>query len=144
MNSENLYGFIKNCKWCGKAFQNKYSNICPECAKKDEDYFQRVRTYLRDYPGSKIDEVEQMTDVSRKRITRYLREGRIELVEANGALTCLKCGNPIKSGLYCDTCFKEHKDSLKSIYATSHSSEDYSGEMHLYKGDRIKNKHKRD
>ena len=49
------------------------------------------------------------------KIFRYLREGRIELIDkhGNGILECERCGGHIKSGRYCEKCKAELQKELQ-------------------------------
>ncbi len=98
----------KSCKLCGMPFtSNGISDKCTQCTKRDEDDFKKVREYLYLHPGAKIFDVSKELDMSISKIKRYLREGRIEIVEKNNRfLKCEVCGKSLCSGLYCDVCYK--------------------------------------
>ena len=52
---------LLTCKLCGKVFSTPGGRTCPECLKKIDDLYPRVREYLRDNP--KIDfNVDSLAD----------------------------------------------------------------------------------
>lgn len=124
----------KNCKACGKVFFSSGTGVlCQDCAKKDEENFQIVRAFLKEFPGSKITAVVEITGISEKKILRYLREGRLELMDiSSDFLTCVKCGEPIKSGIYCNNCYKKYGETVKSLFVkSSEPADDVSAKMHI-------------
>ncbi len=110
---------LKFCKICGKRFEAEIeSEICAHCFEQDEKVFSRIRDYVREHPGAKIFEVSTVLNVSIQRIKRYLREDRLEILEKSSTfLSCATCGKPIRSGWYCDDCYKESRNNnLKVAY----------------------------
>ncbi|MEN8906177.1 MAG: MerR family transcriptional regulator [Clostridiales bacterium] len=105
---------VRNCKSCGKMYTYVSSVICDDCVKKEKDDFKKVKEYLYDNPKSSMTEVSQALEISTKKLTRYLREGRLEIdsADSNMFLGCQSCGKSIKSGRYCDECEKNLKSSL--------------------------------
>ena len=102
----------KNCKICGHVFFSARSDICPECMARDDEDFQNVRKFLKEFPGTKIDVVEKYTNVSRKKILKYLREEKLEISEdSTDFLKCARCGSPIKKGMYCNNCYKNYTET---------------------------------
>lgn len=99
----------RNCRRCGKMFgYTSGMPICDACKRKDEEDFQRVRQYLKENPGARMREVAEACEVSVEKVTRYLREGRLEIKEgANIVLECESCGRSIKSGRFCESCSKQ-------------------------------------
>ncbi len=110
---------IKTCKLCGKLFEgNQLLETCPPCHEKDEKDFDRIRQYLDIHPAAKVFEVSTSLNIPVFQIKRYLREGRLEILEKNQRfLLCERCGKPISSGYYCDECPKELPHNYKSYYA---------------------------
>lgn len=99
---------VKNCRKCRKIFM--YSSgpqICEACKKAEEDEFEKVRVFVRDYPGATVQEVSRETEVAVQTIHRFLKEGRLEVSESSPiALQCENCGARIKSGRFCIECSK--------------------------------------
>ncbi|MBR1445038.1 MAG: flagellar protein [Firmicutes bacterium] len=113
-----------NCPRCGRAFQVKdtevehLDKVCPKCERIDEDTFQVIKKYLEENPMATVTDVVEDTGISVKTITRFLRQGRLEVTQGmSGFLKCLKCGTPIRTGKYCDVCemymIKKFNHSLK-------------------------------
>lgn len=109
---------VKNCKKCGRIYEAKYGvNMCLDCIQQDEKDFKKIKEYLYLHPFAKIFEVSTNLDISINKIKRYLREGRIEIVEKdNQFLKCELCGRSICSGQYCDECNKKANYNIKSTY----------------------------
>ncbi len=113
---------IRNCKECGRLFQyDGISKLCYRCRKKDDEDFRKVKDYIYEHPKSTIHEVADETEVSRDKILRYLREGRLEIVGDNPGLIldCEMCGKPIRTGRYCNECATNMERGFKSGFATS-------------------------
>lgn len=109
----------KNCRICGKMFTHSHNDICPECIAKDEEDFQKIRLFLKEFPGTKIDVVEEYTGVSRKKILKYLKEERLEITdEAVSFLKCSKCGKPITKGTYCSDCYMAFTKEINILFPT--------------------------
>jgi len=89
--------------------------ICPECKRADEEDFKRVKEYLYENPGASLSQVSTALDVSVEKIKRFLREGRLEIVnqEGNFFLECERCGKAITTGRFCDECEKQISHSLR-------------------------------
>lgn len=104
---------LKNCKSCGKLYAYDGKPICPVCRKKDEEDFKIVKKYLEENPKADIKTISEDTEISTKRINRYLRQGRLEFSKAtHSLLKCQRCGTNIKSGRFCNSCLKKMKTSF--------------------------------
>lgn len=99
---------IKYCRDCKKLFQYVTGPVlCHVCRKRDEEEFEKVRKFLREYPGANMQEVSSNTGVSPAKISRWLKEERLEVSEDSPvALNCEKCGVRIRSGRFCVECSK--------------------------------------
>ncbi|MDQ2085273.1 flagellar protein [Herbivorax sp. ANBcel31] len=98
---------LENCQICGKTYtSNGFHKVCPSCLEHDESEFDKIRLYLNENPCAKIFEVVSALDISLKKIKRYLRECRLEIIESeNYFLFCEVCGKSIHSGKYCNLCY---------------------------------------
>lgn len=101
---------VMNCRRCKKIFM--YSDIgpriCDACKKLEEEEFERVRAFVREFPGATAQEVSEATGVPTHLIFRFLKEGRLEVSESSPiALQCENCGVRIKSGRFCVNCSKK-------------------------------------
>ncbi|WP_026895472.1 TIGR03826 family flagellar region protein [Clostridiisalibacter paucivorans] len=125
---------VRNCRKCGKIYQYDGFKICPTCRKEDEIDFQKVKDYLYDNPNATIQMVSEETEVSEKKILRYLKEGRLELKDGskNLILECERCGVSIKTGRFCDKCAVEIERELKSSISPKRDSHKAGNErMHI-------------
>ncbi|MGE5472836.1 MAG: TIGR03826 family flagellar region protein [Ignavibacteriales bacterium] len=120
---------IRNCKRCGKMYA--YISgipICDQCKQKEEDDFQKVKKYIYENRSSSMKEISEACEVSVEKITRFLREGRLEIKEdTNIILECENCGGPIKTGRFCAECSKKLERELSrasNIPEPSDSKED--------------------
>lgn len=115
---------VINCPKCGRVFEsNGYTNICISCIEQDEQDFTMIKEYLRSHPCASIFDVSSSLDLSISKIKRYLREGRLEILEKNNSfLHCETCGKPICSGKYCDDCFRQSNHDYKVIYTGSYNT----------------------
>ncbi len=111
---------ITNCKKCGKMFT--YSSfgpkLCNQCKNSEEEEFKTIKEYIYNNPGATISEISSVLGVSTAKITRYLKEGRLEIIgsegDANLILKCEACGKSIKTGRYCDDCERDLAKGLAS------------------------------
>lgn len=117
---------IRNCKRCGKMYAYVAGMpICEQCRQKDEDDFQNVKKYIYQHRGASMKEISEACEVSIEKITRFLREGRLEIKEdSNIILECENCGQPIKTGKYCQECSKKLERELSRASNTTASREE--------------------
>ena len=91
-----------------------------------------MRNYVRENRGVDIHLASEATDVSVKKIIRYLREGRLEVTEGmQDFLKCEKCGVPIRTGRFCKTCMDKMSEGLTSVLVMPKKDEEPSARMHL-------------
>lgn len=106
------------CSRCGRLFTpSGFTSLCIDCLKQDMETFDRIREYLYENPCAHMFDVATNTHVSINTIKKYLREGRLEIVEDNNQfLKCIKCGTPIKAGNYCDACSSKANHDFKTLF----------------------------
>lgn len=105
----------KQCKYCGTIFQSTGGNECPRCMKDREEKFTIIKEYLYKNQGASVAEISNETGIEEKLILHFLRDGRLEMVVADGSLACEKCGAPIKSGRLCRKCSESLSRALGSV-----------------------------
>lgn len=129
---------LDNCPRCGKLFAKNFRDVCPTCMRDIDKEYELCANYLREFRGSIITEVSEATGVSIKQITKFIREGRISIMNApNMSYPCESCGTLIRENHLCDNCrqrldkdkkqmFQDiaRKEDLKSTYK---SNEVYKG-----------------
>jgi flagellar operon protein (TIGR03826 family) len=106
---------LRNCPECGSVFTYFRTNLCPDCQKKDEEEFKKVRYFIVRNRNVGIPKVSEETGVSEEKIMRYIREGRISVASSNERITlnCEVCGKSIPSGRLCETCTDRLSSGLR-------------------------------
>jgi hypothetical protein len=68
------------CKHCHKQFKSRFKAYsCNECRKKDEDYFNEIEAYLREYPNSNAIQISEALGITAYQVLNYLKEGRLNI-----------------------------------------------------------------
>ncbi len=130
---------IKSCPECGRIFIGTGAEICSKCLEEEERQFEIVRKFLQDNPGVSVDYVCEETGITKERILRFLRQGRLLQAKLTGVeLRCEVCGAIIFSGRVCDACKKKLENVVAELSPEPRVTQ--SGRFHLY--DHIKNKDK--
>lgn len=105
---------IANCRRCGRLFNRMGRDICPDCAREEDEKLATIRAYLRQHPLANIYEVANGTDVSYDEIVQFIRDGRLLLRNnPNMVYPCERCGTPTQSGRLCANCAKEMGRALE-------------------------------
>ncbi len=113
-----MAGFsMRNCPKCGNVFTFVKTPICPQCQEEEEQIFETVRRYLKDNPNKTLQEVSDETEVSVKKILKYIKEGRIDIGDSTITFPCENCGKEINRGKYCGECAKKLKNKFNSSFA---------------------------
>lgn len=94
---------LANCEVCNRLFAQTVSPMCPDCAKKEEDDFERVSHYLRENRQATINEIVDALEVPKGLILKFLRMGRLEQRESL-SYPCEGCSTLITKGNYCEIC----------------------------------------
>lgn len=107
---------VKNCRGCGRLFNYIAGPfLCPVCREGMEKKFHLVKEYIRENPGAGIQQVSEECEVETSWINQWLREERLELTEGSPLmLTCMSCGELIRSGKYCEKCKLNIANGFKS------------------------------
>ena len=127
-----------NCPRCGKLFMKIRNTVCPACEQIDEEKFQELREYIENNPTSTVGQLVEATNISAKRILRYIREGRLVLPEGiKIELSCKQCGVEIYEGDYCEKCSAKMKQSLSQAYGKKDAEKARKGQG-MYTRDQIK------
>jgi len=97
---------VRNCRKCGRLFNYVMGPItCPACKDALEEKFKEVKTFIQNHPNIGINEVSKECDVEVQQIQQWLREERLQFAEGSMVqLACESCGEPIRSGRFCDKC----------------------------------------
>ena len=116
---------VRNCRSCGSIFNYVAGQvICPVCREKLEKKFHEVKEYIRENKGAGIQEVSEACDVEVSQIRQWLREDRLELATDSALyLNCESCGQPIRSGKFCEKCKANMTKELQSVIRTNKPAE---------------------
>ncbi|MCR2806740.1 TIGR03826 family flagellar region protein [Paenibacillus soyae] len=96
---------VDNCPRCGKIFAKNFRDVCPACMKDIDREYQLCADYLRENKGAIIHELSDATGVAIRQITKFIREGRISIVNApNMSFPCESCGTLIRENHLCEDC----------------------------------------
>jgi len=107
---------ITNCRGCGRLF-NYISGpqLCPDCQKKSEEKFQRVKEYVQENKATTLEKIAEETEVSLRQIKAWIREERLVFSKDSAVgIPCENCGKLIKSGRFCDDCKKNMASTIAS------------------------------
>lgn len=72
---------MEKCRECGRIFGALPRGVCASCLDQREGDFRMVRDWLRDNRSASIPVVSEATGVDEGVIVRFIREGRIEIVD---------------------------------------------------------------
>ena len=109
-------GKLANCSRCDALFVQTVRDVCPKCYQEIEQEYDKCAKYLRkrENRGATIYQLSEATGVSVKQITRFIREGRLSIVDnPNLGYPCEKCGSMIRTGTFCESCTKEMKREIE-------------------------------
>lgn len=108
---------VRVCRRCKKMFQYIAGpTVCPNCIKKEEEFFQLVKDYLKEKPGATMKEVSEQTGVSIPLIENFLRQGRLQVSpDSPIGISCERCGAKITTGRFCTKCSNEMIHDLTDV-----------------------------
>lgn len=109
---------LKNCTICGRLFLQVHTDYCLDCYKKIEADFERVIRFLKKEQNrlATLAEVSAATSVSTKRLTTFIRDGRIFAGDyPNLGYPCNRCGKLIKRQILCNSCFDEFATDVNRV-----------------------------
>ena len=128
---------LANCPRCGKVFARGVSDVCPACNKEIDKEYEKCANYLRENKGASITLLSEETGVTIRQITRFIKEGRISLLDApNLSYPCESCGVLIQSGNLCENCRRRFVNASKNLFEQEEQTKKLSTEQlrDVYKG----------
>ncbi|MFC5401756.1 flagellar protein [Cohnella soli] len=124
---------ITYCPKCGKLFSKSFRDVCNNCYAQLEKDYERCVEHLRQNKGLDIQQLSEDMDVSIKQITKWIREGRISLVNApNMSYPCESCGILIRESHLCESCKKRLQRDVRN--ATSSGQQHYNPDGTKHEG----------
>ncbi|MFD2671995.1 flagellar protein [Marinicrinis sediminis] len=121
-----------NCPRCGRLYNRASGDVCGNCIREIEQQYEKCLHYLRENKGSNIYEVSDATEVPVRQISKFIREGRISIMDApNMGYPCEVCGEIIQTGGMCDNCRNRlTRDVRKLTQAANPSSNGQKSSSH--------------
>jgi len=128
------------CPRCGKLFNKNFRDVCNNCHQEVEKDYERCVEHLRKNRGLDIQQLSEDMDVSIKQITRWIKEGRISLMDApNMSYPCESCGILIRESHLCENCRKRLTRDVKNATGTLRDHLD-DRQRGAYLGDRLQDR----
>ncbi|MFC4303445.1 TIGR03826 family flagellar region protein [Cohnella boryungensis] len=107
------------CPKCGKLFSKSFREVCNNCYQQLEKDYERCAEHLRKNRGMDIQQLSEETEISIKQITKWVREGRISMMDApNLSYPCESCGTLIREGHLCESCKKRLQRDVRNVSTT--------------------------
>lgn len=122
---------VANCPRCGRVFAKGINEVCRSCMKVIEKEYERCAQYLRENKGCNIHELSEETEVSIRQITKFIREGRISLMDfPNMGFPCESCGVMIREGNLCGSCRSKLSKEINQLREYEHERDRKQRESH--------------
>lgn len=68
------------CKHCHKVFSSRFKTYsCEECKKIDNDHFDDIEAYLKEFPNSNALQISEALGITAYEVLNYLKEGRLNI-----------------------------------------------------------------
>jgi len=117
------YMNIENCPVCGKVYAKNPWGMCLNCRRQVEEEYGKCVEYLREHRFCTLSELSEATGVSVRQITRFIREGRLSIVDnPNISYACDSCGAPIREGTLCESCRAKLAEQFSHLQADEQSA----------------------
>ena len=72
------------CKHCRKIFKSRFKTYsCQNCKKIDNDHFDDIEAYLKEYPNSNALQISEALGITAFEVLFYLKEGRLNISKGN-------------------------------------------------------------
>lgn len=124
---------VANCPRCGKIFARGLYEVCPACVKEIEKEYEACAEFLRENKGTNMHELSEVTGVTIRQITKFIREGRISLMGLpNMGFPCESCGIMIRGGNLCDSCRGKLQKGIRDIHADQEVRERENKPVHKW------------
>lgn len=104
-----------SCRVCGVIMVKLARDTCSKCFQKEEELFQKVKSFLRANPGATVPEVAQAMACPEEHVQYFIRTGRLERVGVKVAHPCQICQKTILDGMICPECKRSLKDQVNNL-----------------------------
>lgn len=69
------------CKYCNMIFYDSSEmTTCKNCKKMDDELFERIEAYLKNYPNSNAMQIAEGLEIKVVDVIRFVDEGRLMIV----------------------------------------------------------------
>ena len=114
--SEQLIANLTTCKNCGALMVKVTRDICPECYRKEELLFLKIKDFLKMNLGANITQVAQSCDCTEEEVFGFIKSGRLERIGLGRiAHPCELCNTTIYEGVMCEECKKKLKNQVNTL-----------------------------
>jgi len=123
---------LRNCIECNQIFVHPVNKLCPECTKKRNEMFEKVKEYIRTHPNARIHEVVVETGVHFDLVKEFIDEGRLKIVPIDVEFRCQICGTKLSAGRICNQCKSDltHKGEGEAAHQASADPNSNKGKVH--------------
>ena len=125
---------IIKCKGCGDLFNSFAGPFCPKCMHEIDYKYKIVRDYLYDNPNETMEQVSQETETPEWMLMYFLRDGRLNIMNASGLIRCENCGKSITTGRYCNECTMKLGSKIQGALPKKHEQEKTDGKGRMHTG----------
>lgn len=118
--SEQLVPNLIACKYCGSLMVKVSRDICPDCYKKEEELFLRIKDFLKMNLGASISQVAKSCNCTESQVFGFIKSGRLERIGL-GRIShpCELCGKTIDEGVMCEDCKKKINTQVTTLSIAS-------------------------
>ena len=78
--AEQVAPVLITCRYCGALMVKVSRDICPECYRKEEELFLRIKDFLRLHMGASISQIAENCNCSEKEVFGFIKSGRLERI----------------------------------------------------------------
>lgn len=110
---------VRTCKNCGKLYNylGAITPFCPICMKLLDEKYEECKKFIKENPGTNIQEVSDATECSIKMIKQWVREEKLTFTEGSVVgIECEACGANILTGRFCNECKGRLQQNLQNAY----------------------------
>ncbi|MEI7025643.1 flagellar protein [Paenibacillus sp. y28] len=119
---------VDHCSSCGKVYQRNVRQLCQDCIHQADSNLDKCLSFLRRDKKASSQSLSDHTGVPIKEITRFLREGKILIVDfPNLTYACASCGGPIRQHKLCSPCSEWLSRDIRNMFEAERKAAANSG-----------------